>query len=86
MQVGEVATGAGPPNFGPDGTAMGAGFEYPPKEAPAEKQSPKECFRSIFAAEGEGCKADDSDDADADDGADDAAEADDDLNSFDDAE
>ena len=75
MQVGEVATGAGPPNFGPDGTAMGAGFEYPPVARPeAEKKSPKECFRSIFAAEGEGCEADNDDDSNPDDSVDSTAD------------
>lgn len=58
LQVGEVATGAGPPNFGPDGTDMGVGFEYPPiKRSEEPKQTAKECFRSIFSAPGEGCNA-----------------------------
>lgn len=81
MQVGEVATGAGPPDFGPDNTAMGVGFEYPPVDRPDEKkQSPKECFRSIFAAAGEGCDADDSDNAAG--ASDNTADADADLDSF----
>ena len=75
LQVGEVATGAGPPNFGPDNTAMGVGFEYPPIDRPEDKkQTPKECWRSIFGDAGEGCKADDADDAAA--AADDATDVD----------